>query len=834
MSAWRDPFTGHRLRARFRWATVLLLLPLLGLAGVSGAGLVVGADALAQLDRAQQLTNQMSGLDEDVQFFGLSALDVLIGHGLDDLTAMSTAEQQVDADFATLARTPGLTRPEVNAVLPLKSAWSTMLALRGSIRALGVSSTSETSAAASALEDSLSTDIKSLVDRVSAAEAVGNANVVGLRQQRDASLRASAITVVIALVLGLAIAMWLSNKLAQSVLRPLSKLMQATKRLAAGDLRHRVAIGSGDEIAELGEAFDTMAGQLEHERDAVRARERRLSAMVENASDGILVLRRDGTIDFATPSFQVYLDGHGAPDARLTDIVHTDDLERVSAAWGQALSGSDGSTLEVEGRLAHRDGSWHHVRAKLTNRFEDPAVAGMVLNISDITERHEHERELNFQALHDTLTGLPNRKLFRHRLEDAGSALENGAGRVKSVLFLDIDDFKTINDTMGHQAGDDFLVAIGQRLLAAVRPEDTVARLGGDEYAVLLDGSDSAAAVSAVQQVLTALEQPLTLEGKEVAPRASVGIASATAGAGSPETLLADADLAMYFAKRKGKAQYQVFSSEMRSDLLDRLQLGEDLRAAVESGDIQVHYQPIVDVQTSSVVGAEALARWHHPTRGWVGPTEFIALAEELNLVERIDACVLRQACTQGRAWADAGLPRLRLAVNLSGSNLNTPDLVANVARTLDETGFAPANLELELTEGVVIAESAAVVQTLENLKALGLHLAIDDFGTGYSALSRLRVLPFDTLKVDKVFVDELTDSNQASTLAESILDMARVLGLKVVAEGVETSVQADFLRRHGCDFAQGYLFSRPLEPSAFAALVFHGGSVRQDAVAVA
>jgi EAL domain-containing protein (putative c-di-GMP-specific phosphodiesterase class I) len=254
----------------------------------------------------------------------------------------------------------------------------------------------------------------------------------------------------------------------------------------------------------------------------------------------------------------------------------------------------------------------------------------------------------------------------------------------------------------------------------------------------------------------------------------------------------------------------------------------------VESGDIQVHYQPIVDVQTSSIVGAEALARWHHPTRGWVGPMVFIPVAEELNLIERIDACVLPQACTQGRAWADAGLPMLRLAVNLSGSNLNRPDLVANVARTLQETGFDPACLELELTEGVVIAEDAGVVQTLGSLKALGLHLAIDDFGTGYSALSRLRALPFDTLKVDKVFIDELADSDQGSTLAESILDMARVLGLKVVAEGVETSVQAEFLRSHGCDFAQGYLFSRPLEPSAFTALVLQAGSVRPVAAAVA
>ena len=256
--------------------------------------------------------------------------------------------------------------------------------------------------------------------------------------------------------------------------------------------------------------------------------------------------------------------------------------------------------------------------------------------------------------------------------------------------------------------------------------------------------------------MLAALQQPLTLDGKEVIGHVSVGIATALSGTASPDTLLGDADLAMYFAKRQGKSQYQVFVPEMRADLLDRLQLGEDLRAAIDADAIQVHYQPVVDIQTGAIVGAEALARWNHPTRGAVGPAIFIAVAEELNLATRIDAIVLRRACEQGEPWRAAGFPALRMAVNLSGSNLGHPDLVASVAQTLRETGFPAANLELELTEGVAIAESAGALATLQDLKALGLHLAIDDFGTGYSALSRLRALPFDTLKVDKVFVDEL------------------------------------------------------------------------------
>ena len=820
MNSWRNPFTGQRLRARFRWAALLMLLPLMGLAGVSGAGLVVSTSASAALDAAQQVSASVSGVDEDVQHFGLVALDVVIGRGTDDLSAMSASEKQVDSDFEALETAPGMTAAQSQALPGLTSQWNATAVNRAAIRAVGTSSGADP-ATASTLEDALDADVTSVTRRVLALETIGNAHVAGLRQERDAAVRTSAVAVVLALVLGLAIALLLSSRLARSVLRPLTALKQATARLAAGDLRHRVAAGGGDEIAELGEAFDNLADQLAGERDAVQSRERRLAALVENVGDGILVIDANRQIVFATPSFREYLDIDGVATARLANIVHPDDLEEVGEAWNRSVAGGDGFALDVEARLKHGDGSWHHVWARVTNRFGDAAVAGMVINVSDVSERHDYEQRLTFQAQHDSLTGLANRDLFTQRLE--ASAALDGHPRVNSVLCLDIDDFKRINDTLGHQAGDAFLVATSERLVASVRPSDTVARLGGDEFAILLDGNDAGEAMAATERLIRSVQRPLVLAGKDVAPRISVGIASTTAGAGL-QTLLADADLAMYFAKRSGKARYHVFAPEMRSELLDRLQLGEDLRAAIESGGINVNYQPIVELETGSIVGAEALARWRHPTRGLVGPTVFIALAEELRVVERIDALVLREACTQGRKWADAGLPVMRMAVNLSGSNLARSDLVASVAAILEETGFSAANLELELTEGVVIAESDAVLATLDDLKALGLHLAIDDFGTGYSALSRLRVLPFDTLKVDKVFVDELASADPGTTLAESILDMARVLRLKVVAEGVETPLQADFLRRRGCDFAQGYLFSRAVEPSAFEALLALGG----------
>jgi EAL domain-containing protein (putative c-di-GMP-specific phosphodiesterase class I) len=304
---------------------------------------------------------------------------------------------------------------------------------------------------------------------------------------------------------------------------------------------------------------------------------------------------------------------------------------------------------------------------------------------------------------------------------------------------------------------------------------------------------------------------PIVIAGKEVHPSASIGVASSRLGALHPETLLADADLAMYFAKRGGKGGYCVFAKQMRTDLVDRLELGEDLRQAIESNALEVEYQPVVDLRTGSIVAAEALARWHHALRGWVGPTTFIPLAEELGLVERIDQWVLREACIKGRSWIEGGTQDFKMAVNLSGRDLEQPDLVKQIARILHETGFPASQLEIELTEGVAINESRVAEGALEALKSLGIHLAIDDFGTGYSALSRLRNLPFDQLKVDKAFVDDIDLAHGGMLLVDTILEMARVLGLDVVAEGVETTTQADYLRERGCDFAQGFLFNPPM-----------------------
>ena len=623
----------------------------------------------------------------------------------------------------------------------------------------------------------------------------------------------------LALAFGVAAALILSHRLTRSLLTPLRALERGTDAVRAGDYDHPVSDHGYQELSRVGAAFNAMVLQVESRRAEVQSRERRLAALLENASDGILVIASDGSLVFATPAFASAFHAGAGRTTELGDLVHPDDRERAGRAWARVLAGGFAAGEEVEARMRHRDGTWHHVWARFTNRLDDPDVEGMVLNVSDVTERHEYEEKLSYQALHDPLTGLANRELFRQRLQRAAVAQAASDSPI-SVLHLDVDEFKQINDSLGHDAGDQALREVARRLLDAVRPGDTVARLGGDEFSILLASATERDAIAAAERVTAAACQPFAIGGKDVTSTVSVGIATARPATMQPDTLLADADLAMYFAKRGGRGRHAVFTPAMRLALVEQLQLGEDLRGAIAAAVIEVHYQPIVDLKTGAVVGAEALARWPHPERGWVPPTTFIPLAEELGMVQDIDALVLRRACEQGQRWREAGVTDLRLAVNLSGRNLEDVGLVERVMRTLNETGFPAEQLELELTEGVSIAESARASSLLEELHRLGIKLAIDDFGTGYSALGRLRSLPFDRVKVDKTFVDELHSADGRSSLIETMVEMAHVLGLEVVAEGVETPAQEAFLRQHGCDFAQGYLFSKPVTAEELTAVI--------------
>jgi diguanylate cyclase (GGDEF)-like protein/PAS domain S-box-containing protein len=728
-------------------------------AGASIGGLAVSNTASTALQRTDAIVVSLANVREHVRDAAVSGTAFLVSHLAEDAIALTSAGREVDVELAALKSSAGLNPSEGSALVVVLRAWRVTGAARLAVLASGAASASAVQIVLRPVfEDEMNTSLTEVAAQLTRLDDLISADVAAQQHQRDITQTASAAAIAVAIMIGFVAALWLLR-------------------------------------------------QLKERQETVRRREQRLSALVEHASDGILVMDGGGQITFVTPMFSKEFFGNSAATT-FEGMIHPEDRNHAAKAWQRVTSGGGGTVSEVETRLRRLDGEWRHAWVKLTNRLGDPAVDGIVLNVTDMSDRHEFEKTLTHQALHDALTGLPNRELLRHRMERVGAT----AGQEEhSVLYLDCDDFKRINDTFGHAAGDKFLVEVSGRVVASVRPEDTVARLGGDEFAILLESTGAEGASLVAKRIVGALGFPIVIAGKAVHPSASIGVASSRLGALHPETLLADADLAMYFAKRGGKGGYRVFVAQMRTDLVDRLELGEDLRQATESTALHVEYQPVIDLRTGSIVGAEALARWHHASRGWVGPDVFIPLAEELGLVERIDQWVLRQACTTGHSWIEDGLPEFKMAVNLSGRDLEQPDLVEHIARILHETGFPAGQLELELTEGVAISESSGAQKTLEALKSLGVHLAIDDFGTGYSALSRLRNLPFDRLKVDKTFVDDIDLAHQGPLLVDTIIEMARVLGLDVVAEGVETATQADYLRDRGCDFAQGFLFNRPM-----------------------
>jgi diguanylate cyclase (GGDEF)-like protein/PAS domain S-box-containing protein len=444
--------------------------------------------------------------------------------------------------------------------------------------------------------------------------------------------------------------------------------------------------------------------------------------------------------------------------------------------------------------------------------------------LADALERQAVEDGIRHRALHDPLTGLPNRVLFLDRLEHALARLER-RGSMAAILFLDLDRFKLINDSLGHHVGDELLVATAPRIRQAVRASDTVARFGGDEFGVLVeDIRDERAAIEMAERVAAVFTKPFPLAGSEHFVTTSIGIALARGGE-PPDELIRDADAAMYRAKERGSARYEVFDEAMRDRALARLRVEGDLRRAIERSELRLDYQPIVSLQTSAIVGVEALVRWDHPERGAVEPGEFIPVAEEAGLIEPIGRWVLERACRDTVRWhrlrPDAA--PLGVSVNLSGVQFAKRTLPETVAGVLRATGLDPASLSLEITESVILRDVEAVTEALHGLKTLGLRLALDDFGTGYSSLAYLTRLPIDGLKVDRSFVDGLGTEERDTAVTEAVIAMSRALSLDVVGEGVETAAQAAELRRLGCERAQGFYFSRPVSAGEITRMVEHG-----------
>ena len=495
-------------------------------------------------------------------------------------------------------------------------------------------------------------------------------------------------------------------------------------------------------------------------------------------------------------------------------VVHPDDRQRVEAE--DKRTEDTGEPFRVEYRVVHRDGRVLWVRDEsVLVRAGDEAPLYWQGVMSDITEARTFAEQLQHQAMHDPLTGLPNRVLLEDRLRLALKRARRRRGEV-AVLFVDLDNFKVVNDSLGHEAGDRLLIAVAKRLRAIVRPEDTVARLGGDEFIFLLEDAGLERAAGIAERILTKLGSPVALKGRRVYATASIGMALGGAETERAEDLLRDADLAMYRAKLSGKARYAVFEEGMNRRALERLELEQDLRRALERGEFEVYYQPKVSLQTGRVVGFEALLRWHHPDRGPLPPDEFVPLAEETGLIIPIGERVLEQACRQSKEWHELHPDQQPVAVcvNLSAKQFREPGLPEVIARVLDETGLVPNRLYLEVTESAAMKEAATTTLVLEELKALGVRAIIDDFGTGYSSLSYLGRFPVDYVKIDRSFVGGLGEDSLATLLAKGVIDLTHALGLKVIAEGVETDGQLGRLKEMGCDLAQGYYFSEPLTGS--------------------
>jgi diguanylate cyclase (GGDEF)-like protein/PAS domain S-box-containing protein len=548
--------------------------------------------------------------------------------------------------------------------------------------------------------------------------------------------------------------------------------------------------------------------------------ERRFRTLVQNSSDAVTLLGADGVVRFQSANGHAVL-GYDVDDLlgkTFEALTHPDDAALSRAMFIKVVEDGPDARVSYECRFLHADGSWRQLETIMTNLLRDPDVGAIVSNTRDVTDRRALETQLSHQAFHDSLTGLANRALFGDRVAHALDRTDRQAHPV-AVLFVDIDDFKVVNDSLGHHFGDGVLVAVAERLKASIRTGDTVARIGGDEFAVLLESGEMPAASEVVSRRIAAnLLAPIRVGAEDVAIRASIGIALGLPPDDQPDSLLRDADLAMYLAKRNGKGRFEMFHPAMHEDAVRRLDTAADLRRGIEDGQLELYYQPITDVRTRCTIGAEALVRWHHPTRGLVLPAEFIPVAESTGLIVPLGRWVLAESCRQVQDWHRKGIigDGFSISVNLSARQLQDPDLLGDVAGALRDSGLSAADVVLEVTETIVMEDLETSYIRLLALKDLGLRLAIDDFGTGYSSLSYLQNLPVDIVKIDKSFIDKILIDGEGEAIVRGVIDLSAALGLVTVAEGVEDAGQFAILEKLGCDSVQGYLFAKPMPSSKF------------------
>ncbi|MGB3508828.1 MAG: EAL domain-containing protein [Microcoleaceae cyanobacterium] len=551
-------------------------------------------------------------------------------------------------------------------------------------------------------------------------------------------------------------------------------------------------------------------------QETLRESEKRFRALIENSTDIIMILNVDGKVIYSSPSANksLYNMSENSLDRAIFNIVHANDRQLVKHTLQKVIKKSSDKQYVKELKLKNRHKEWKIFEAVFTNLVSDNSIEGIVVNCHNITERKIAEEKLLYDAFHDSLTKLPNRALFMDRLSHAFARYKRHSQELFAVIFIDLDRFKVVNDSLGHLAGDQLIIEVANRLKKDMRHDDTIARMGGDEFAILLEYVKSIENARYIaERIQKLLHLAFTINNQEVYTSASIGIALANKDYKDPADILRDADTAMYRAKTLGKARQEVFDISMYADNLAQLKLEIDLRQALKRNELNLYYQPIVDLKTGLISGFEALLRWKHPERGMVSPVEFIPIAEETGLIIPIGWWTLQQACQQTYYWQQK-FPHhsLTISVNLSGRQFSQPQLVQQIQEILSLTNLEPHSLRLEITETTIMENEQIVMRILSDLKTLNVQLNIDDFGTGYSSLSRLRNFPIDTLKIDRSFVMTMDRESENLEITKAIISMASSLGIDVIAEGVETAAQLSLLRNLQCKYGQGYFFSKPVD----------------------
>jgi diguanylate cyclase (GGDEF)-like protein/PAS domain S-box-containing protein len=808
------PAPRSSLARRLRLALATMLLPV---AAVAGAGLVTFRLSISALEEFREETVEESKRIEEVRDLLVEADDLGEASVEEDdpatgerFVALSALIDQRFDELQTLA-----TQQERQLAAEADAIWEKSTADIEAAKALPSGATDDRldpfhdhiDEAASILADLHSLNGNQVADEISSLR----------RREQDQLLAGLA-----ALVIGSTAALFLARRMGRSITQPLLSLKDAAMRFGSDDLSHRIPVSGDDELAQLGNAFNAMASSLQESRADLHESEQRFRALVHHASDVFTVIGADAVIRYQSPAIEQVL-GYPTEDIigrSFLDLVEPDDQDIARQLFERSQARPGVPTMgEVHMRPLGDEQAPRRFEMTATDLLDDPTVRGLVLNYRDITERALYEERLTQQAFHDALTSLPNRALFQDRLEHA----LRQRGQTVGLLFVDLDHFKVVNDSLGHDAGDQLLCDAAQRLADCLRDGDTLARLGGDEFTVLLPGiADAGEAVAVAERIERRLEPPFELPGQSVFVTASIGIATGVALHDRSEALLRDADAAMYEAKARGRARHAEFDTTMHTRAVTRLAIETDLRRAIDNDQLELHYQPIMWLDGNQIVGVEALVRWRRPDGTLVPPGEFIPVAEETGLIRPIGRWVLHEACRQLARWR-SDLPQttgLSMSVNVSTRQLQDASLIEDVESALRETGLDPGSLILELTESAVVENFEGASATLQKLRWMSVQLAMDDFGTGQSSLSSLSQLPLDILKIDQSFVARLDQDAEGRAIVYAIISLATALGVRVTGEGIETASQLSTLMELDCNHGQGFLLGRPAPPDELAAML--------------